>query len=197
MSRPGNRPARADSSEGRRIELHSLSNHRGGAIPKHRQHKSSERVPSRVGVFIQDLLAVMDEPRSPVVQPVGFLPDVCDVCCRHRTTAQEAPRLPPARQPVRPEALGLGVHPVLCEHVGIRFHSSGAFAPSLACGRDVNAAARSSAQIALDSIILLPGCHRNLWGLRAYAWVPIHRPLRGGCHGRRAVLHTTTPSNGP
>jgi len=100
MSRSGNRPAHADSSEGRSIELYPLSNRRDGAIPKHRQHKSSERVPSWVGVFIQDLLAVMDEPRNPVIQLVGLLPDVGDVCCRHQTTAQEAPRLLPAALPV-------------------------------------------------------------------------------------------------
>jgi hypothetical protein len=119
MSRPGNRLTRADSSEGRRIELHPLSNHRGGAIPKHRQHKSSERVPSRVGVFIQDLLAVMDEPRNPVVQFVGFFPDVGDVRHRYRSVVQEAPRLSAARLSVWPQALWLGVHPIIGEYIGV------------------------------------------------------------------------------
>jgi len=69
------------------------------------------------------------------------------------------------------------VHPVLCEHVGIRFHSSGTFAPTLACGRDVNAAARVT--VRPDHFeplpgIEIPGGHQ----LEVFRVSPIRMPQR-------------------
>src|SRR5579864_3090130 len=97
---------------------------------------------TRIGIFVHHLVRVVDEVCLPVIQLVGLFPDIGEVPCRYRSTAQETHRLTITWLSIRPQALGFRMHSIFREPISISLHPGHPFAPSMARYGDVDFPAR-------------------------------------------------------
>lgn len=88
-----------------------------GTLTQYWQHELWLGPTARIRDHRQHVLGIMDDAGLHVLQPIGLLAHVVDSDAGHRAAAQESNGRPVAWLPVRPEALWLGVDPIICKHV--------------------------------------------------------------------------------